>query len=291
MAEYGQIPLEQVLEPPDPIRVSMDEKKLEELASDIRFQGVLQPIIVVAEMRATGEHLTGPRDGTEEEVLEPTGRFEILAGHRRFLASRMAGLKQIPALIYPTGEVAKEAVMLAENVCREDITAAEEGWLFCQMAEKYQLNEEQLCARVGRRPEYIYARMDLVRKDAELAKLVAERKINFSVANALLKVSDEAHRRYLAQMAADSGCSTRVANMWVEQWKAQQQVTAQSATASPSADTGSRPVEDPFKCFCCGKGGDPQNLRMLYVHWYELETWAKILREAGMEVDMSAVAK
>lgn len=282
MPELKNIPLDQIMEPPAPMRVSMDEAALYELRDSIRALGMLQPIIVVPCANAEGTddsqvHFKGapPAEG------HPS-RYEIVAGHRRYLAARIVPLAELPCMVYSDGSLAKEAAMLAENAFREDITAAEEGWKFCELTEKYTLTEAQLCAMVQQSPEYIYARMDMVRKDELVAQLNAQRKINFTVAKELLKCPDQAHRQYLAQMAADSGATGSVVKSWVAQWKQQQAGPQEPLELKETPDAGSPVHENTVKCWCCGGEKDPQNLRLIYLHWYELDSLKRILTEAGM---------
>lgn len=282
MPETRFIPTAQIVEPTAPVRASMDEGKLEDLMGSIRSIGLLQALIVVPIPGSSNAEPT-PSDPTGDTCTHPDHfKYRIVAGHRRFIACRALHMPTIECKVYPTEWDAEVAAKIAENAFREDVTAAEEGWFYCELVEKGQLTEAELCAKVRQKPEYIYARMDLVRKDGNLAKLVAERKINFTVAKELLRCSDQSHRNYLADMAAQSGCSGTVAKMWVEQWKATQQSALPATPGTAPTDAGTPPHENTIKCWCCGGEKDPQNLRMIYLHWYELESLAKILREAGL---------
>lgn len=270
------IPLADLLEPPAPVRAGMDEVKLEELADSIRKMGVLQQIIVVpAEGRAAPEG--GAQPGTH-----PTGcasgaaRFEIVAGHRRFLAARMACLTEIPAAIYQDGELAKQAAMLHENTYREDLSAAEEGWYYAELIEKLNPTEEELSRLVRQSPSYIYARLDMVRKDAEVSKAVASRDLSFAAARELLKCADETHRHYLLTMAVESGASARLVQSWVAQHKATMQPPLPPAAASSAPPGVPAPAENIYRCFLCGGDQDPQNLRSVYLHAHELAMIKKL---------------
>jgi ParB/RepB/Spo0J family partition protein len=282
MPELKNIPLDQIMEPPAPMRVSMDEAALYELRDSIRALGMLQPIIVVPAAKP---------DGVDDKQVQAMGapladghppQYEIVAGHRRYLAARLVPLAELPCMVYSDGSLAKEAAMLAENVYREDVTAAEEGFFYCELIEKHTLTEAQLCAMVKQSPEYIYARMDMVRKDELIAQLNAQRKINFTVAKELLKCPDPAHRQYLAQMAADSGATGSVVKSWVAQWRAQTSGPQEPLPIKESPDAGSPVHDNTVKCWCCGGEKDPQNLRLIYLHWYELDSLKRVLTEAGM---------
>jgi ParB family chromosome partitioning protein len=253
--------MELILEPPAPMRASMDEEKLYELRDSLRAKGQLQPIIVYPQ----------------------ADKFEIAAGHRRFLAARLVPFLTIECKVYEDSEMAREAAMLTENAFREEVTPAEEGWKYCEIVEKYKCTEAELCAMVGHNPEYIYARMDMVKADEVVARLNAARKITFTVAKELLKCKDVAHRHYLATMAAESGATGNVVKSWVAQYIAQQQGTIEMPPPTTVPDAGTPPVENHMKCWCCGGEKDPQNLRMIYLHWYEMEGLQRVLIEAGLK--------
>jgi ParB family chromosome partitioning protein len=282
MPDLRNIPLDQIMEPPAPMRVTIDEQGIYDLRDSIRALGLLQPIIVVP-VKSTVDVDGKPSDGEPSVNFTVTDtRYEIVAGHRRFLASRLVPLAQMPCMVYEDGSLAKEAAMLAENVYREDITAAEEGYFYCELVEKHTLTEAQLCAMVKQSPDYIYARMDLVRGDEVVSRLNAARKINFTVAKELMKCKDVAHRHYLATMAAESGATGNVVKSWVAQYVAQQQGALEPPPAQPTVDAGTPVHENTIKCWMCNGEKDPQNLRLIYVHWYELEGLRKILVEAGL---------
>jgi ParB family chromosome partitioning protein len=262
MAEFRNIPTAQIDEPPIPVRAAMDQRALEELAEDIKLNGVIEPIIVT------------PVDG----------RYEIWAGHRRFLASRMAYLEEIPAIIRTRDELPSEAVMLSENLCREDLTPAEVGWFVLELVDRYQLSLEDLCRRVRRSAEWIQERVDLVQKDAEVAKASAERKIVFAVAKELLRCPDEAHRRYLLELAIQHGCTARTIRYQVDQFKQAQQASI-TAPPPPTAlpDTTPPPDIRP-QCVACGLRDNEANMVMKAWHWHEWNAFKKFLRDSGFDI-------
>jgi ParB/RepB/Spo0J family partition protein len=279
--ETRNIPLDQIMEPTEPVRVTIDEAKLYELRDSIRALGQLQAIIVVPVQVAEGEGAASSGVAASGPVEAQVPHYEIVAGHRRYLAARLAPLAELRCDVYEDGWKAKEAAMLAENAFREDITAAEEGWKYCALVEKYTLTEAQLCALVQQKPDYIYERMDMVRADQKIAQLVAERKISFGVAKQLLRCKDMEHRSYLATLAAESGATINVVKGWIAQHQAQQVAPQEVLPGAPAPDAGSPPVENTMVCRCCQRGNDPQNLRLIYVHWFELDFFDRVMKEAG----------
>lgn len=258
MAELRHIPLDDIDEPSLPARAAMDEGKLAELGSSMAQIGLLQPIIVF------------PVD---------TGRFEIEAGHRRYMCARHLGWKDIPALVFKPDELAQGAAMLAENVNREDLNAAEEALLFAQSAEKYALHEAGLVERFKKSADYIADRLRLLRDDPEVFNACLRREINFSVARELNKCDDEQQRRYFLHQAIAAGSSARVIAKWVSDFRALRQ-TPLSQTEAPAPAAQQPEVTVPaVACFLCGGHLDPYNLVAVYIHKHELEKIRKEMEQ------------
>src|SRR4051794_732999 len=121
MPTSAHISLSEIDEPALPIREAMDEQKLYELAEDIRANGLLQPIGV----KRSGE------------------RYEVIFGHRRFMAHQKIHAQGIDARVFEDGELPNEAAMLAENLFREDLSDGEVAiWLY-ELRHKYEWDEER----------------------------------------------------------------------------------------------------------------------------------------------------
>jgi len=254
MPELKQIALADIDEPPLAARVAMDDGKLQELMQSLTSIGLMQPIGVK------------PRDA----------RYEIEFGHRRFVAATKLGWHHIAALVYSEGEITEGAAMLAENIHREELSAAEEAILFAESQEKYKLDEAGLCKRFHVSPDYLGDRLRLLRDDPVVFESTLKRRINFSVARELNKCNDESHRRYLLDICERSGCSARVAADYVRQWRVSASPIPTTQPA-PSPDTAPAQVE-PYRheCALCGGGKDPWNLLTVTVHKWE---WKMIQRE------------
>ncbi len=279
MPKNLSIRLSLLAEPSHAARATMDEYALEDLATSIKRMGVLQPLIVVplAGSPALVEGCQAPAAGGVEPRAVPS--YEIVAGHRRFLAARRAGLTHVPCVVYDSGSIAKEAATLHENVYREDLTAAEEGWFYCELIEKHKPTEQELCELVGQAASYVYPRIDLVSKDAEVAKAVAGRKISFSAAKEINKCDDEEHRRYLLRMACDGGASARTVESWVMQWKATLTPQLPGTAAAPAESVLAPPAANPYECFCCGQQHQPQLLKPIFVCWHELSLLKQVYQK------------
>ncbi|MGH9492910.1 MAG: ParB/RepB/Spo0J family partition protein, partial [Terriglobales bacterium] len=256
---------------------SMDEEKLEELTESIRRMGVLQNLIVVPS----------------------NDRYEIVAGHRRYHAAQRAGLTTVPCRVFTDGELAKAAAMLHENTYREDLTAAEEAVFYRQLIDQGNLTEVALCALVQQKPDYIYARLDLLKGDAKVFEAVLERKLNFSVARELNKTrcdlhplrmdasepeggcprcsADTAHRRYLLDSAISSGASVSMVRQWIHEWKLSKVPAPAASSAQPTSEGLAAPAGPSNWCEVCGQAEDAQNLVLVHVHSWEVEQYRKVI--------------
>lgn len=254
------IPLDKIVEPELPARESMDERAMAELVDSMREIGLLSPIL----------------------VFERGGVYEVDAGHRRLLAARQLKWTSIPALVHDSDWDAKEAAMLHENVVREQLNAGEEAIFIAQLIEKYQLDEEGVCAMTRRSPDYIADRMRLIRGDEQVLMSLRRGEISFAVARELNKFTDETMRRYYLDAAIRAGCSSRVVTTWLNEWRSQQSMPAVVASETQAVVEQELPPVHVDACFFCGGAKDPYNLVTVRIHRWELEELQKRLAAAGV---------
>jgi len=255
MSEIKQIELSMIDPPDTPARMAMDDKKLDELRTSMAQIGLLQPIGIVAK----------------------DGRYEIEYGHRRFVCACALGWATITAMVYQPAEVASGAAMLAENIYHEELSAAEEAILFQEHRERYNLDEAGLCARFKVTPDYLGERLRLLRGDPVIFDVLLKRGISFAVARSLNRCEDEAHRRYLLDIAVRTGYSSRVMDDHVRQWRQNQaQFTAPAPPASAPAPVEVAPA-DRMECAICGGYRDPWRLVSVWIHSDELAAIKKQL--------------
>jgi ParB family chromosome partitioning protein len=178
-AQIRELPVAKILPNPAQPRLSYEEDSLTELADSIREHGVLQPILV-----------------------RPTGsQYELIAGERRWRASRQAQRDTIPAIVAEFDDETALEVSIIENLQREDVSPLEEASMFRKMtALGYSVR--QLAQKIGKDKGYIENRMRLADAPAEIRELVSLRKDTISHAYELMKIGDERTRRRLAKRIA-----------------------------------------------------------------------------------------
>ena len=178
-AQIREVPTNRILPNPAQPRLSYEEESLVELADSIREHGVLQPILV-----------------------RPVGsQFELIAGERRWRASRMAQRDSIPAIVVEFDDETALEVSIIENLQREDVSPLEEAAMFRKMTDLgYTLR--QLAQKIGKDKGYVENRIRLAEAPPEIRELVSLRKDTLSHAYELMKVRDERTRKRLARKVA-----------------------------------------------------------------------------------------
>ncbi len=176
-AQIREVPLDKIRPNPAQPRLSYDEESLTELADSIREHGVLQPILA----RPSG------------------GKFELIAGERRWRASAMAGRETIPAIVVEFDEQTALEVSIIENLQREDVSPLEEAAMFRKMTDAFGYSVRQLAQKVGKDKGYVENRLRLSDAPADIRELLSLRKDTISHAYELMKIGDERKRRRLAK--------------------------------------------------------------------------------------------
>lgn len=177
-------------------RRDMDPQALEELANSIRVQGVMQPIVV----RPIGE-----------------GRYEIIAGERRWRATQQAGLDSIPAVIRDVPDEAAIAMALIENIQREDLNPIEEAIALQRLQHEFELTQQQVADAVGKSRVSITNLLRLMALPDEVKLLLERGDLEMGHARALLGLPAEQQTQAARQVVA-KGLTVRQTEALVRQW-------------------------------------------------------------------------
>jgi ParB family chromosome partitioning protein len=191
----GQRPAEEVLQlsvdqiDPNPLqsRTVFQAERLQELAQSIKVNGVIQPLVV----RSRG------------------GRYQLVAGERRWRASRMLGLEKVPAVVQEISDEQLLEVTLIENIQREDLTPLEVARAFERLAKDLGLSHEEIATRTGKERSTITNTLRLLRLPADVQQLVSEHRLAMGHARAILGLPSEELQRQVAEKASAQGLSVR----------------------------------------------------------------------------------
>jgi len=175
------VPVDRIDSNPQQPRLAFNQDTLDELAASIREHGVLQPILV---------RPIGPN------------RYQLVAGERRWRASKQAGLDTIPALIEEIDDDTALEISIIENLQREDISPLDEAAMYDRMVREHGYSIRKLADKLGKDKGYLENRLRLADAPPEVRELVSLRKDTLSHAYELMKVQDPKKRRRLADQVA-----------------------------------------------------------------------------------------
>ena len=213
-----EIPIEQIGPGPFQPRKQIDESQLNELAQSIKVQGVIQPIVV--RERAIADSHTGVR-------------FEIIAGERRWRATQIAGLENIPAVIRTIADSEAVAVALIENIQRENLNPLEEANAFQRLIIEYEMSHQEVANSVGRARASITNALRLLDLPSSVQELVNKKMLTMGHARALLSIEDRGMQLEVANLIVEKGLSVREAEGLVRKIVEKKKPNQQKTTVDP----------------------------------------------------------
>ncbi len=182
-----EIPLDEIRSNPYQPRVIFDSVALEELAASIKEHGLIQPIIVKKSIKG----------------------YELVAGERRTRASRLAGLKTIPAIVKEFNDVEMMEIALIENIERENLNPIEEAKAYDNILKINNITQEELARKFAKSRSYITNMLGLLRLPSTTIKLVESKELSMGHARALSKLEDENKINEIALKIVNEGLSVR----------------------------------------------------------------------------------
>jgi ParB family transcriptional regulator, chromosome partitioning protein len=180
------IEVEKIKPNPFQPRREFDQVKLQDLADSIKMYGILQPLVV-----------------TRKEIIKPDGglatEYELIAGERRLRASKLAGLREVPAIIRAKedDDRAKLELAIIENLQREDISPVDKARAFKQLAEKFNMTHSEIAKKVGKSREYISNSIRVLGLPEEMLDAMSQGKITEGHSRPLLMLSDRPEEQHV----------------------------------------------------------------------------------------------
>jgi len=221
-----RINLDQIDEPDGVVRLEIDSVEIESLAENIREVGLLQPILV----RPKGE------------------RFEVVAGHRRYLAHKLLELTSIQCSIRELNDIHCAVARASENLGRVDLSPIEEAAIYADLRDQHGLTIDEIGRRMAKSPGIVKRRLDLLKMPPQLQKAIHKKQISYSVAEELWSLGENSAIDYYLSFCIDHGATQAVVRGWVKDWK-----DAQRRDGSGTGGSGevSSPMESrPYYVAC-----------------------------------------
>ncbi len=198
--EIQHLPLDVITPNSEQPRQEFNSASLQELAQSIKSQGVLQPILV------------------RKSKIQP-GTFEIVAGERRWRASRIAGLAAIPALIREISDHDALVVALVENLQREDLNPIEEAEALSRLKSQLDVQQDELARRVGKSRPAVANTLRLLQLEEDIREQIRSGALSAAHGRTLLGVGDPAVRHQVFSHVMKKGLSVRELESIVSTWK------------------------------------------------------------------------
>jgi ParB family chromosome partitioning protein len=199
-------------------RKEFSDEALRELANSIREQGIVQPLI----------------------VRERNGAFELIAGERRWRAAQLIQLPEIPVIVREADDRSVLELALIENLQRENLNAIEEAHGYAQLAEQFQLTQEEISAKVGKSRAVVANAMRLLKLPLTVQKMLREGRISVGHAKVILGLDDEKNQMHAAERVVKEGLNVRQTEGLITKLQ-----TRGSRVAAAKPETVAAPGSDP----------------------------------------------
>jgi len=220
--EVREIDIDQVQPSQQQPRTRFSEQRLEELAQSIRNNGVIQPVLLRAR----------------------AGGFELVAGERRWLAAKKAGLKHIPAIVREIPDDRILELALVENIQRQELNPIEEANAYMRLLKTLDIRQEELALRVGKDRSSVANYLRLLRLPPDLQLLVEEEKLSMGHARSLLSLENADSQRSLARRVIERRMSVRELERAVQQARNPHSAKAKKGSAASLSDPNLKAAED-----------------------------------------------
>lgn len=195
-------------------RKKFKEEALKELSESIKLHGVLQPLL----------------------VQDRKDYYEIIAGERRWRASKLAGIKEVPVIIKNMSEQEIVEISLIENIQREDLDPIEEAAAYKKLKEEFKLTDDQVAEKVSKSRAAVTNSMRLLKLEDKVQEYVISGELSMGHARALLGVDSKAKQITFAEMIISEGLSVREAEKLIKDLKEESKKGTKSASKDSKKD-------------------------------------------------------
>lgn len=217
--DVARIPIESIERNPHQPRIQFDQEELDELMMSVKEHGILQPIVV---------------------STLPNGKYELIAGERRFRAATLAGLTHVPAVIRSASERQKLEWAIIENVLRQDLNPVEEAKAYTRLMDEFRLTQEEVSKRMGKSRSQIANIVRLLQLPQEIQDGLSKRSITMSQARTLLALPTDKERVELYRTMTTGGLTVRDAEDAVTKRVGRRRIARDPQSADIEADLRNR---------------------------------------------------
>jgi ParB family chromosome partitioning protein len=213
--DFLKLPIDKINANPDQPRKEFEDGPLNELAESIKIHGIIQPMTV----RHMGD-----------------GTYQIISGERRFRASQLAGLTEVPAFIRKAGDQELLEMALIENIQRQDLNPMEVAYSYFRLAQDFELTQNEVADRVGKKRTTVTNYLSVLKTSPKVQQAIRDKAISIGGAKAVAGIKDIAlQEMFLAEILQNEDWSVRAIEKKAADYKAKK-VTAKKSSVKGSTD-------------------------------------------------------
>lgn len=229
MEHIPNLSIDLILPPGNDIRSATALEGIEELANSIASQGIIQPII----------------------VTQRGDKYEIIAGHRRYQAAKIADLATVPVIIRKETDEKIDLLRMEENMCREELNAVDIAKHITRMITKYGYTLETITQITKHSETWVREKLNILRFPTDIQAALEGGQINQGVARELAKIDDNEYRRMSLGQAINNGVTAQVARIWCDDFQ-KMKSTIQPGQTEPRIDYSPPQVPEMLsQCYIC----------------------------------------
>lgn len=246
-----EIYTDRIKDPKDPMRSELERNSLHELADNITQNGLINPITV----RPVGEF------------------FEVVAGHRRLAACKIAGKIKIACVVRELNDQETFAIMAAENLERADVDPVDEAIFIARFMDQTKKSVGEVAKALRRSVQYVESRLAVGKMPDYMQQHIRAATLKLGAALALVRITDDDLRRYWVDLAARDGVSVAQAEYWVTGWELNRSSGGAPASNPPDGFQQSAPPVVKFRCAIDGQEYDASTFKPVMIHNENLEVF------------------
>lgn len=252
---------DQIDDPKDAMRTELDRDALFDLAENIKANGLINPITV-----------------------RPVGsRYEVVAGHRRLSACKIAGKIKIPCVVRELDDQQTFEVMAAENLERADVDPVDEAIFITKFQQQTGKSVEEIAKSIKRSVSYVQSRLAVGAMPEYMQHYLKTGELKLGVALALAQIDDERTCKLWTEIAVRDGANVRLAEHWLYEYNRQKLPGGTLSDTPPDSSPESVPSIVKFRCYIDGEEYDARQFRTILVHESNLELLNAFVAELNKE--------
>lgn len=231
-------------DPEKPIRTDLTPASVEDLVISIKQVGIIEPLVV------------RPR----------ADRYEVIAGHRRLYAAKLAKIATVPCYVRKATDEQTEMLKIHENLYRTEVNPVDEALFFNYLIQEKKLTPVKIANLITKSPQYVHDRLQILEYPDFLREAVKNKEITFAVAREFYRFGDEQQMKIATYYAKRSGMTTALARKWVNEYKQSKQQQQIKEEVKIDTNTQKQVVEHTTQCIYCLQGLRLIDAVVVYMH-------------------------